>query len=178
MCGDANRARMLTGEMVHRFPEDSFFKSSWLPMVHAALSLRRGDPAAAVEQLKTAERVELGNNSALWPSYLRGLAYLQQGAGAMARLEFQKIPDNEGVLVPKDGFNPAAMTLYPLAYLGRARAAASSGGEAAESRLAYEALLGIWKDADPDVAIVRAARREYSRMGAPRDAGGRPSNRP
>jgi eukaryotic-like serine/threonine-protein kinase len=143
MCGDSTLAGKLADEMVRRFPQDSFFKSSWLPMVDAALSLHRGDPAAAVERLKRAERVELGTNAFLWPSYLRGLAYLQQGASANARLEFQKILDNKGVLAPKD-FTPAAMTLYPLAHLGRARAAASSAdGEA--SRLAYEALLGVGK---------------------------------
>ncbi len=112
------RAEQLADEMVRRFPQDSFFKASWLPMVHAAVSLHRGNPAAAVEQLKRAERVELGTNAAVWPAYLRGLAYLKQGAYAEARLEFQKILDNKGVLVPKD-FNPSAITLYPLAYLGR-----------------------------------------------------------
>ena len=170
ICGDSMLAGKLADEMVRRFPQDSFFKTSWLPMVHAAVSLHRGDPAAAVERLKSAERVELGTNATLWPSYLRGQAYLQQGADANARLEFQKILDHKGVLAPKD-FNPAAMTLYPLAYLGRARAAAS-GADVDASRLAYEALLGVWKDADPDLAILRAARREYRQKIAPRDAGG------
>ena len=176
ICGDSVLAAKLADEMVRRFPEDSFFKSSWLPMVHAAVSLHRGDPGGAVERLKSAERVELGSNAALWPSYLRGLAYLQQGADANARIEFQKILDHKGVLVPKD-FNPAAMTLYPLAYLGRARAAARSGDMDA-SRLAYEASLGIWKDADSDIPIVRAARHEYQRMGVPTNAGGRSSKSP
>lgn len=169
MCGDSILAGKLADEMVRRFPQDSFFKASWLPMVHAAVSLHRGDPALAVERLKRAERVELGTNAALWPAYLRGLSYLNQGADAEARLEFQKILDNKGVLVPKD-FNPAAMTLYPLAYLGSARAAARSGDVDA-SRLAYEALLGLWEDADPNIAIARAARREYRQLGAPRAAG-------
>ena len=80
------------------------------------------------------------------------------------------------MLVPKD-FNPAAMTLYPLAHLGRARAAARSGDEDA-SRLDYEALLGLWKDADSDLAIVRAARREYQRLGVPRAAVARPATKP
>ena len=163
LCGDSILAGKLADEMVRRFPEDSFFKSSWQAMVHAAVSLHRGDPAAAVERLKSAERVELGTNAALWPSYLRGLAYLHQGANANARQEFQKILDNKGVLVPKD-FSPAAMMLYPLAYLGRARAAARSGDVDA-SRLAYEATLGVWKDADSDIPIVRAARHEYRHMG-------------
>jgi DNA-binding winged helix-turn-helix (wHTH) protein/tetratricopeptide (TPR) repeat protein len=176
ICGDSMLAGKLADEMVRRFPEDSFFRSSWLPMIRAALSLYRGDPAAAVEQLKTAERVELGHNVALWPSYLRGLAYLRQGADAKAQREFQKILDNKGVLVPKD-INTAAMTLYPLAYLGRARAAAR-GGDADASRLAFEAVLAVWKAADSDMAIVQTARREYRQKGVERDGPNQSSRRP
>ena len=168
ICGDSILAGRLADEMVHRFPHDSLFKAAWLPMVHAALSLHRANPALAVERLKSAEPVELGTDAALWPAYLRGLAYLRQRADAKARLEFQKILDNKGVLVPKD-FNPAAMTLYPLAYLGIARAAARGGDEDA-SRKAYEALLTLWQDADSDVPIVRAARREYRQLSLRRAA--------
>ena len=164
MCGDSKRAGTLADEMVRRFPESSFFKSSWLPMVQAALAIHRGDQAAAVDHLKSAERVELGNNASLWPSYLRGLAYLRQGADANALLEFRKILDHKGVLVPKD-LNHAAMTLYPLASLGRARAAARSGDVEA-SRSAYGTLLEVWKFADSDVPIVAAARREYLQFDA------------
>ena len=165
MCGDSRRAGTLADEMVRRFPDNSFFKSSWLPMVQAALAIHRGDPAAAVDQLKDAERVELGNNASLWPSYFRGLAYLRQGADANALVEFRKILDHKGVLAPKD-FNPAAMTLYPLASLGRARAAARSGDVDA-SRSTYRALLEVWKYADSDTAIVEAARREYLQVDVP-----------
>lgn len=165
LCGDSMRADKLAAEMVRRFPANSFFKSSWLPMVQAALAIHRGDHGAAVDHLKSAEAVELGNNAALWPAYLRGLSYLGQGAGESALREFQKILDHKGVLVPKD-FTPAAMPLYPLASLGRARAAARTG-EADLSRSAYAALFDTWKDADPDLAIVRAARREAGGPPAP-----------
>jgi eukaryotic-like serine/threonine-protein kinase len=176
ICGNSVLAEKLADEMVRRFPHDSFFKASWLPMVHAAVSLHRGHPAVTVEGLKRAERVELGTNAAAWPAYLRGMAYLKQDAAAEARLEFQKVLDNKGVLVPKD-FNPAALTLYPLAYLGRARAAAHSRDVDA-SRSAYEALLGIWQDADSNVPIVRAARREYEQLGVPPAAGGQSPKKP
>jgi hypothetical protein len=168
ICGDSTLAGKLADEMVRRFPQDSFFKASWLPMIHAAVSLHRRHPAAAVERLQTAARVELGTNAALWPAYLRGLAYLDEGAAAEARLEFKKILDNKGVLIPKD-FNPAAITLYPLAYLGSARAAARAGDDDA-SRSAYEALLALWQDGDADIAIVRAARREYRQLEVARAA--------
>jgi hypothetical protein len=166
MCGDSLLANKLAGEMVARFPQDSFFKASWLPMIHAALLLQRRDPGAAVEQLQTAARVELGTNASLWPAYLRGLAYLDQDAVAEARVEFKKILDHKGVLIPKD-FNPAALTLYPLAYLGTARAAARAGDVDA-ARSAYESLFGLWQAADSDLDIVRAARREYRQLQAAR----------
>ncbi len=176
ICGDTILAMKLADEMVQRFPQDSFFKASWLPMVHAAASLQRGDPAPAVDLLQKTGRDELGTNAALWPAYLRGLAYLKQAADAEARLEFQKILDNKGVLVPKD-FNPAAITLYPLAYLGRARAAARSGDMAA-SQEAYESLFKVWQDADSDIPIVRAARREYQQLGVPRAAAAQSPKKP
>jgi DNA-binding winged helix-turn-helix (wHTH) protein/tetratricopeptide (TPR) repeat protein len=167
-CGDSIHALKLADEMVRRFPEDTLFKASWLPMVHAALSLHRGDGAAAVERLEGASSIELGTNAALWPAYFRGVAYLQQGADSRATLEFQKILDNKGVLVPKD-FNPAALTLYPLAHLGQARAARRI--DVTASRSAYEAALALWHDADPDLAIVNAARREYRQLQVSRVAG-------
>jgi DNA-binding winged helix-turn-helix (wHTH) protein/tetratricopeptide (TPR) repeat protein len=168
ICGDAVSVGRLTDEMSRRFPQDSFFKTSWLPMVQAALSIHRGDSASAIEQLKGLSRIELGTSVALWPAYLRGTAYLQQRADEQARLEFQKILDHKGVLVPKD-FNPAAITLYPLAYLGRARAAARRGDLEA-SRQTYEALFKLWQHADSKVVLVRNAKREYRQLGASRAA--------
>jgi hypothetical protein len=176
ICGDSAQAGKLADDMARRFPEDSFFKASWLPMVQAAVSLHRGQPAASVEQLQGAGRVELGTNAALWPAYLRGLAYLNQGLEPEARAEFQKILDNRGVLAPKD-FNPAAITLYPLAYLGRARAAARSG-DVDVARLDYEALLELWQHADSATPVVEAARREYRQLTVARSAVGRSSKRP
>ena len=166
ICGDSIATQKVVDEMVRRYPEDSFFKGAWLPMVRAALSLHRGDPDAAVEHLEGARRVELGTNAALWPAYLRGLAYLNQRNEDLARVEFQKILDNEGVLVPWD-FSPAGTTLYPLAYLGRARAAARRGDLDA-SRQTYEALFKLWQNADSEIVIVRDAKREYRQLGASR----------
>lgn len=98
----------------------------------------------------------------LWPAHLRGRARLDRGEPTEALAEFQKILDHKGVLAPKD-FNPAAMILYPLAQVGRARAAARVG-DAAESRRMYESLLALWKAADEDVPVLRAVRREYGQI--------------
>jgi hypothetical protein len=158
LCGESAQARELVAEMRRRYPQDSFFNTSWQPMIHAALELQGGDPARAVERLQPAGRDELGTNAALWPAYLRGLAFLAQGKGGEAGAEFQKVLDHKGVLAPKD-FNPVAIVLYPLAQLGRARAAAR-GGDVEASRQAYRELLALWEEADADLPALRAAQRE------------------
>jgi DNA-binding winged helix-turn-helix (wHTH) protein/tetratricopeptide (TPR) repeat protein len=163
LCGESHQALRLVDEMTGRFPQDSFFNDLWRPMIHAALEIDRDRPARAIELLQPAGRGELGTNAALWPAYLRGLAYLDQGATSEARAEFQKILDHKGVLAPKD-FNPVGITLYPLAHVGRARAAARAG-DMDESRKAYEELFALWKDADSEIPILRAAKREYQQLG-------------
>jgi tetratricopeptide (TPR) repeat protein len=166
MCGESGAAQRLTAEMSRRFPQDSFMSASWLPMTRAALEIRRGQTARAIETLERAGRVELGTDALLWPAYVRGLAYLAQGSGSEARTEFQKILDRRGVLAPKD-LNPVGLTLYPLAWLGRARASTLTG-DVDDSRAAYESFLASWKDADSDIPILHAARREYRQLGTSR----------
>jgi DNA-binding winged helix-turn-helix (wHTH) protein/tetratricopeptide (TPR) repeat protein len=162
MCGETGAAQRLIDDMDRRFPQDFFLKTAWLPMARAALEMHRGRPGRAVELLETAQRTELGTMTALWPAYLRGRAHLDHGQPTEALAEFQKILDHKGVLAPKD-FNPAAMVLYPLAQVGRARAAARVG-DAAESRRMYESLLALWKGADEDVPLLRAVRREHGQI--------------
>jgi tetratricopeptide (TPR) repeat protein len=165
ICGESSAAQRLLDEMTRRFPHDSFFKSSWVPMTQAALEIRGGNAAQAIALLQTPGRCELGTQTALWPAYLRGLAYLEQGAANEALAEFQKILDHKGVLAPKD-FNPVAMTLYPLAHVGRARAA-TLAGDVEEGREAYGAFLALWKDADSDIPVLLASEREYRQPGMP-----------
>jgi DNA-binding winged helix-turn-helix (wHTH) protein/tetratricopeptide (TPR) repeat protein len=158
MCGESGASLRLVEEMERRFSQDFFLKTSWVPMARAALEIRRGRPDRAVELLQTAEGSEMGTVTALWPAYLRGRAQVDRGAAREALAEFQKILDHRGVLAPKD-FNPAAMTLYPLAHVGRARAAALAG-DVAESRKACDAFLALWKEADGDIPVLQATRRQ------------------
>jgi eukaryotic-like serine/threonine-protein kinase len=168
MCGEAGAAQRLIDELDHRFPQDFFLKTAWLPMARAALEIHRGRPGRAVELLGAAQRTELGFVTALWPAYLRGRAHLDRGEATEALAEFQKILDHRGVLAPKE-FNPAAMILYPLAQVGRARAAARVG-DAAESRRMYESLLALWKSADDDIPVLRVVKREHEQIVSPRAA--------
>jgi predicted Zn-dependent protease len=125
----------------------------WLPAIRAAIEIRRHNPAQAIQFLQSASRYDRAG--AYWPEYLRGQAYLAQGAGAEATAEFQKILDRRG-LAPTS-------VLYPLAHLGLARAA-SLTGEVAKSRKAYQDFLALWKDADADLPILLEAKKEYERL--------------
>jgi hypothetical protein len=162
LCGESNPLQSLLDEMTGRFAQDSFFKSYWVPMTRAAVEIHRGKPAEAVQLLETARRGETGMNPYLWPAYVRGLAYLAQRDGRGAVGEFQKVLDHQGVLAPFS-FSPGASTLYPLARLGLARAAAISGDTAA-SRKAYEDFFALWQNADSDVPLLQQARQEYLRL--------------
>jgi len=159
-CGETSQAESLLADLSRQYPSGSFIKSYWAPMTHAAVALHRNDPAAAIRLLQTAESGEIGTNPSLWPAYIRGLAYLRQKAGKEATLEFQKILDHKGVLAmaPSD-FTPAGFSLYPLAHLGLARAAALTGDTASSQKM-FDEFFKLWKDADANIPILREAKRE------------------
>jgi DNA-binding winged helix-turn-helix (wHTH) protein/tetratricopeptide (TPR) repeat protein len=174
LCGQSAGAQRLVDEMTLRFPQDSFIRTSWSPMTEAAIAIHDRRPARAIDRLQAARPDETGDQAALWPAYLRGLAYLDQGAAADAEAEFQKILDHRGVLAPTV-FHPVPMILYPLAHVGRARAAAR-GGRVEDGQRAWEALFALWKDADPDIPVLVTGRRE-AREGALPRAGRDPTAR-
>jgi tetratricopeptide (TPR) repeat protein/predicted Ser/Thr protein kinase len=153
--GDSSNAHQLADELVRRFSSRTFVTALSVPCIHAAVELARGQPAEAVERLRPAARYELGWQAEFRPVYLRGQAYLSLRAGTEAAREFQKILDHRG---------SAPLSLrYVLAHLGLARAAALTG-DTARSRRAYQDFLALWKDADPDVPVLREARAEYAKL--------------
>jgi eukaryotic-like serine/threonine-protein kinase len=147
-------------------------QSLWLPAIQAQLALDKKNPAAAVTALQAAApTIELGqiafvaNISCLYPTYVRGEAYLAAGQGKEAAAEFQKIIDHSGIV-----WN---CWTGALAHLGVARANAlqaktSQGADAnlARSRAlaAYKDFLTLWKDADPDIPILKEAKAEYAKL--------------
>jgi hypothetical protein len=172
MTGDTARAQSLAQDLNKRYPLDTQLQSLWLPAVQAQLALNRKDGAAAVNALQVAlPPVEYGqiqfvaNLSCLYPTYIRGKAYLAGGQGAAAAAEFQKILDHSGMV-----WNCWAGAL---AHLGVARANAlqaknSQGADADAARVralaAYKDFLTLWKDADPDIPIYKQAKAEYARL--------------
>jgi eukaryotic-like serine/threonine-protein kinase len=123
-----------------------------LPEVRAAIAISRSNGAAAVEALKSAQRYAKTNIGSV---YLRGLAYLQLKQGKEAAAEFQQVIERKGVLPPS--------IHHPTAQLGLARALALQG-DTAKARAAYQDFFALWKDADPDIPILIAAKAEYAKL--------------
>jgi serine/threonine protein kinase/Tfp pilus assembly protein PilF len=153
LAGGSAQATRLAEDLAKRFPEDTIVKSEYLPMIHGVVALQSSNAAKAVEALAAAAPYELGQ--ALWPAYVRGEAYLKLGQGSTAAAEFQKILDHPGAV----GNDPVGA----LAHLALGRAYARSG-DMARARSAYQDFLTLWKDADPDIPILKEAKMEYAKM--------------
>jgi tetratricopeptide (TPR) repeat protein len=171
MAGDTTRAESLVQDLGKRFPLDTQVQSLWLPPIQAQLALSRKNPTAALTALQAASPIEFGgiqfvaNISCLYPTYIRGEAYLASGQGSAAAAEFQKILDHSGIV-----WN---CWTGALAHLGVARANAlqsktSQGADADAARVralaAYKDFLTLWKDADPDIPILKQAKAEYAKL--------------
>ncbi len=157
LAGDAARAERLAGDLGKRFTEDTIVKSQYLPMIHAAVALRSDNPGNALKALVPAALYELGQGTdvPLYAVYLRGEAYLAAKQGVAAEVEFQKILDHPGVVLD----DPVGA----LAHVGLARAYALSGDQR-KAKAAYQDFLALWKDADPDVPILKEAKAEYAKL--------------
>ncbi len=171
MAGDTARAELLARDLSKRFPLDTQMQSIWLPAIEAQLALMRNNPTLALSALEASSPNELGqipfvnNISCLYPVYLRGEAYLAAGQGPAAAAEFQKIIGHSGIV-----WN---CWTGALAHLGLARANAlqartSKGADADAARVralnAYKDFLTLWKDADPDIPILREVKAEYGKL--------------
>jgi tetratricopeptide (TPR) repeat protein/predicted Ser/Thr protein kinase len=160
MCGDAARAEKLAAETAKIFPVGTIWNSVELPEIRAAIALQRDRPAASIELLAAASPYD---RSYLAPVYLRGLAYLRLRKGAQAVAEFQKIVDHKGINWGATWVHPYWGQYYSLSYLGMARGFAYAG-ETAKARKAFQDFFELWKDADPDVPILRQAKVEYAEL--------------
>ncbi len=171
MAGDRTRAQSLAQDLNNLHPADMRMQLLWLPAIRGQLLLNQKNPAGALNALQSASAIELGeiefftNLSCLYPTYLRGEAYMATGQGKEAAAEFQKIIDHSGIV-----WN---CWTGALAHLGVARANAlqartSQGADADAARVralaAYKDFLTLWKDADPDIPILREAKAEYARL--------------
>jgi serine/threonine protein kinase/tetratricopeptide (TPR) repeat protein len=156
---DTAGAEKLATELDKTFPLDTHIQRYWLPTIRAGVSLERKDPTRAIELLQLASTVELGQATSstvfLCPVYLRGEAYLMLHDGNRSAAEFQKFIDHRGLV--------ASFPWGALARLGLARAYALQG-DTAKAKAAYQDFLTLWKDADPDVPILKEAKAEYGKL--------------
>jgi predicted Zn-dependent protease len=152
LCGEASRAQQLIDDLVKDYPRDTRVNGMWAPTTRAAIELRHGNAQQAVDLLQGAKRYEAADQ--FWPQYLRGQAYLKLGLGAEAAAEFQQILDHRG--------QAPLSVLYPLAYLGLARAA-TTNGDTTKARQAYQDFFALWKDADADLPLLAVAKKKYEK---------------
>jgi hypothetical protein len=161
--GDSSRSEALAGDLEKRFPEDTFVKFTYAPVLRALAALARGNPSDSVEQLQVALPYELAANGlnfyhflgGLYSGYVRGAALMAMHRPAQAATEFQKILDHRGIV----GADP----IGALAHLQLGRAFVSSGDKI-KAKAAYQDFLTFWKDADPDIPILMQANAEYAKL--------------
>jgi Flp pilus assembly protein TadD len=163
LAGDIARSQALAADLKKRFPEDTSVQLSYLPSLRGLFALNQRDPRKALESLQSAASYDLGVPAidfnafygGLYSAYVRGQAYLAAGQSGAAGDEFQKIIDHRGIV--------AGDPIGALAHLQLGRAFATQGN-AARARTAYQDLLAIWKDADPDIPVLQQAKTEYARL--------------
>lgn len=153
LCGETSQAQSLVDQRIKKYPKDRVANEIWAPLIQAAIEIERRNYGHAIRLLQDASRYK--GITEFWYSYLLGQAYLAEGNGAAAGVEFREMLGNRG-------WWPLSL-LYSLAHRGLARAAVLTNDNA-KARKAYEDFFAIWKDADPDVPILIEARKEYANL--------------
>jgi len=158
--GETARAQGLVDDLEKNYATNTVLKLYWLPTAKAAIALKKEDPSQVIRILEAAAPYELGSPppvqvGTVYPAYLRGNAYLLAHNGSAAAAEFQKLASHPGVVV---NFVTACMARLQIA---RAYAVAS---DTAKAKLAYQDFLTTWKDADPDIPILKEAKGEYAKL--------------
>jgi len=154
--GETAQAKTMLEEMRKAEPTNTILKIYWFPVIEAAMAMNQQQPAQAVVALEPALPYELGGAfNGIYPAYIRGQAYLAQKNGGAAAAEFQKFLDHNGVV--------SNWLFGSLAHLQLARAYAMSG-DTAKAKTAYNDFFTLWKNADPDVPILKTAKAEYAKL--------------
>jgi serine/threonine protein kinase/Flp pilus assembly protein TadD len=160
--GDSRRAEQMADDLGRRLPADTAINRYWLPTIRGAVAINRRNPAKAIEVLTTSIPYELGNplpqaeiGAYLYPAYVRGQSYLLLKEGAKAAAEFNKLLGHPGIAIN-----------CPLRALARLQVgrAYSLTGDTAKAQSAYQDFLTLWKDADPDIPILKKAKAEYAKL--------------
>ena len=155
LAGDFSGARALIDDLKRRYPSDFQVNGVLVPSAEALLQSGRGNTSAALQALQPAGRYEMGPAWGFLPVYVRGLIYLRGRQGKEAAAEFQRILDHRSL--------GAVRPFYSLSYVGLARAYTLTG-DTTKARTAYQDFFALWKDADPDIPVLIAAKAEYAKL--------------
>lgn len=163
LSGDWSRAQSIADQLEARFPQDTSVRFTYVPVMRAAIHLSRHKPDAALQALEPARPTEISVSrspvnslyGALYPIYFRGLALSAQGRGIEAAAEFRRIIEHSGIVV----YDPVGS----LAHLQLARSYRKSG-DIDKTKTAYQSFFALWKDADPEIPLLRDARAEYKNL--------------
>ena len=156
--GDAPKAKALAAELESSYPTNTMLKLYWLPTVKAIVALNHDEPVPAMAALEAATPYELGTPgfvNYLYPAYVRGQAYLRARNGGAAAAEFQKLLGHRGIVL-----NFVTEALAHL-QLGRAYMLQE---DAAKAKTEYQDFFTLWKDADPEIPILKQAKAEYAKL--------------
>ena len=155
VAGDSARAQTMADDLSKRAPTATFIQRYWIPSIRAVIEMHRNNPAKALDLLQPTSAYEFSSTGGLYAVYLRGQAKLQLHQGKEAAADFQEILDHRGLIRNGD--------LGVLARLGMGRAYALSG-DGGKARSAYQDFLALWKDADPDIPLLKQAKAEYAKL--------------
>jgi serine/threonine protein kinase/tetratricopeptide (TPR) repeat protein len=159
LTGDNSHSEKIISDLLKTYPADEVINKGVVPLIRAALALHQKQPQRAIEALEPARTFEMGSGPTaaldFWPLYLRARAYSELHDTTNALAEYQKIADHRGI-------SPTS-PLYALARLGAARTHVVAG-DTTKARATYQDFFAIWKDADPDVPILKQAKAEYERL--------------
>jgi serine/threonine protein kinase/Flp pilus assembly protein TadD len=158
--GETSQSKAIFEALQKSDPTNTYLKVYWFPVIEASIAMAQQAPDRTIVALEPSVPYELGGpppalTGIMYPAYLRGLAYLAQKNGPAAAAEFQKFPDHPG--------NVQNFLLGALAHLGLARAYALSG-DTAKAKAAYQDFFNLWKDADPDIPILKEAKAQYAKL--------------
>jgi serine/threonine protein kinase/tetratricopeptide (TPR) repeat protein len=155
MCGDESQAQSLIDSMTSMFSSSTEIDAIGLPILRSELERKRGNVDQAIQISESARRYDMGLIAGCANTYLRGTLYLQQRRGNEAAAEFKRLIDFPGI-------DPHS-ALHVLAHLGLARAAVING-DTAGARKSYQDFFALWKNADPDLAVLGEAKKEYEQL--------------
>ena len=155
LAGESNRAQSIANDLTKLFPESTVVQFNYLPAIRAQIALSSNDYSKALDALQAGAPYDMGSMGRMYPVYMRGEAYLAARQGGDAAAEFQKILDHRGIV-----WN---LPIGALAHLQLGRAYALQG-DMLKARAAYKDFFTLWKDADPDIPILKEAKAEYAKL--------------